>query len=102
MNRKKLSGAQYKKKSKERAEKLINVLNQTQKVDSFFKPVKENEQQHESISNIPQPLMNNDFNIIPSSKKQLLENQNPEPSTSSVIHYQSLRTPQDEIFTCSE
>jgi len=33
MNREKVSGSQYRKNSKEKAEQLINVLNQTQKVD---------------------------------------------------------------------
>lgn len=95
MNRKKLSGFQYKKKTKEKAEKLTNVFNRTQKVDAYFKPIIENEEQQVSISNLPQSNTTNDSNIINSPKKQILENQNLEsvPFISSAIHCQSWPTP---------
>jgi len=79
MNRKKSSGRQYKKKSKKKAEKLNNTLNRTQKFDAYFKPIKENEEQQVSISNLPLPNMTNDSNIINSPIKQILEYQNLEP-----------------------
>lgn len=95
MNSKKLSGCQYKNKLKEKAEQLTNVLNRTQKVDAYFKLIKENEEQQVSISSLPQPNLTNDSNIINSPKKQILENQNLEsvPFTSSAIHCHSLPPP---------
>lgn len=70
MSRKKLSGCQYKKKAKEKADKLTNVLNCTQKVDAYFKPIKGNEEQQVSISNLSQPKMTYDSNIINSPKNK--------------------------------
>jgi len=64
MNRKKLSGCQYKKKTKERAEKITDILNRTQKVDAYFKPINENEEQV-SISNFFFSVFTPAANLLP-------------------------------------